>query len=470
MVERTVSLGVAGADSALKETLQAQQELLQTLYTELDVEREASSSAASEALSMILRLQGEKAALTMEASQYKRMAEEKMCHAETSLALFEELIYQKEMEIASLEFQVQAYRCKLLSLGCSDPGVGENKFPENLMLQTNDALFGETGAGSNMVRRLQSLPPLQIDDSMDKKITVGSDKSLCPSPDIIPDKEVIDQTIDISKKSSDISPAGDLNSYWEQIKKLDERVREISDFKDARIDRNPMVKRDSRSRMLLSHVSTSILESTRDEIATNLEKVKNFERFSKSEAFDNPASSSNVYDIFEVPQAEKRNNSLAVEKKGRDKSAFKLEDRLGKPDLATDDIFEPHVKDDTESLKTVLLSTNNEKRLSFPKPPRDGASADRKRDLIHATINISEYQSELQQLNRRVQQLEGKRTTTRNEINEEGQDELNLLKEIREKLNSIQSEMRSWKMKEKTPPIDDSSLHLVQEAMLYFWL
>ncbi|CAN7006085.1 unnamed protein product [Brassica rapa subsp. trilocularis] len=54
---------------------------------------------------MILRLQGEKAALEMEASQYKRMSEEKMCHAETSLTLFEDLIYRKEMEMASLEFQ-----------------------------------------------------------------------------------------------------------------------------------------------------------------------------------------------------------------------------------------------------------------------------------------------------------------------------------------------------------------------------
>ncbi|CAN7114826.1 unnamed protein product [Brassica rapa subsp. narinosa] len=50
---------------------------------------------------MILRLQEEKAALEMEASQYNRMAEEKMCHAETSLTLFEDLIYRKEMEMAS---------------------------------------------------------------------------------------------------------------------------------------------------------------------------------------------------------------------------------------------------------------------------------------------------------------------------------------------------------------------------------
>lgn len=118
-----MSLGVGGNG----ETMRAQQELLQKITRELDAEREASSTAASEALSMILRLQGEKAALEMEASQYKRLAEEKMCHAETSLTLFEDLIYRKEMEIASLEFQVQAYRCKLLSLGCSDQAEEKKK-------------------------------------------------------------------------------------------------------------------------------------------------------------------------------------------------------------------------------------------------------------------------------------------------------------------------------------------------------
>ncbi|CAB4288887.1 unnamed protein product [Prunus armeniaca] len=96
--------------TALTEALYAQQQLLQKLYSELDQEREASSTAADEALSMILRLQGEKSAMKMEASQYKRLAEEKICHAEEALAIFEDLIYQKEMEIASLEFQLQAYR------------------------------------------------------------------------------------------------------------------------------------------------------------------------------------------------------------------------------------------------------------------------------------------------------------------------------------------------------------------------
>ncbi|GFQ06690.1 hypothetical protein PHJA_002813000 [Phtheirospermum japonicum] len=115
--------------AALKATLAAQQNLLQKLYNDLDAEREASASAASEALSVILRLQGEKAAVKMEAEQYKRLSEQKMSHVEESLAIIENIIYQKEMEISALDCQVQAYRYKLLSMGCLD--FGDNPLQGN---------------------------------------------------------------------------------------------------------------------------------------------------------------------------------------------------------------------------------------------------------------------------------------------------------------------------------------------------
>ncbi|KAK9100131.1 hypothetical protein Scep_023561 [Stephania cephalantha] len=102
---------------ALKEALCTQQQLLQKLYIELEEEREASATAASEALSMILRLQGEKAAEKMEAVHYRRMAEEKIQHADESLMIFRELLCEKEMEIASLMSQVEGYRRKQLGIG-----------------------------------------------------------------------------------------------------------------------------------------------------------------------------------------------------------------------------------------------------------------------------------------------------------------------------------------------------------------
>lgn len=89
--EGNLNMGMSESDiKAMKDALCSQQQLLQKLYAELDVEREASATAVSEALSMILRLQEEKSLVKMEATQYKRMTEEKISHAEESLANFED--------------------------------------------------------------------------------------------------------------------------------------------------------------------------------------------------------------------------------------------------------------------------------------------------------------------------------------------------------------------------------------------
>ncbi|KAK9715588.1 hypothetical protein RND81_06G175000 [Saponaria officinalis] len=158
MATRTMSLGTHEV-GFLRETLNAQQDLLQKLYNELDVERESSAIAADETLSMILRLQGEKAAMEMEAIQYKRIAEEKMFHAQEMLETFQELIYNKEMQIASLEFQVQAYKFKLASLGFDDLASSEVQYPEN-MLRRN-GFVGELNSPRSvkLFRRGYSLPP-----------------------------------------------------------------------------------------------------------------------------------------------------------------------------------------------------------------------------------------------------------------------------------------------------------------------
>ncbi|KAJ6406972.1 hypothetical protein OIU84_010479 [Salix udensis] len=210
--------------TALKEALYAQQHLLQNLYTELDEEREASASAASEALSMILRLQGEKASLKLEASQYKRMEEAKMCHAEEALAVVEDLIYQRELEIASLEYQVQAYRYRLLSMGCNDLGVYENSFPENLLVQRNDPLSGNGGGAQGNLRRFNSSPQVYATDANYSKSSHERKRSLVPVPDPV--------EIDVEEIAiREVNDSEKKHSFWEQIKRLDERVKEVSDSK-----------------------------------------------------------------------------------------------------------------------------------------------------------------------------------------------------------------------------------------------
>ncbi|KAL0739251.1 hypothetical protein Bca4012_015461 [Brassica carinata] len=198
MVERSHSFKIPGAEiTDLRMALYEGKEVVERLQDELDAEREASATSASEAMSMILRLQGEKAELAMEAGQYKRIVEEEMSHAEMSFALLEDFIYQKELEITALEYQVEAYRSQLMSLG-----------------------YGE----------FNSLDVKLQEDEMNHHLSL-SDRSQTPSPELVDDlsipveKEVIEQSLDLQKSSLDV--------YWEQIKKLDEQVKELTHFRDS---------------------------------------------------------------------------------------------------------------------------------------------------------------------------------------------------------------------------------------------
>ncbi|VVB16370.1 unnamed protein product [Arabis nemorensis] len=385
MVERTMSLGVGGNNgetSGVRETMWAQQELLQKINQELDAEREASSSAASEALSMILRLQGEKAALEMEASQYKRMAEEKMTHAETSLALFEDLIYQKEMEIASLEFQVQAYRCKLLSLGCSDPAVVENRFPENLIF------FGETSSRVNQKRKMKRNLSSPFDVMTSERSPILSDIS----GESFEDRKGIETSL---------SPREDLNAYWEQIRRIDDHVREISDTREApKETKFPLLRRESLSHALVSQVSNTILESAKSDVSSIMEMMKNPDRFSvKDASLETLTPSPNVQDIFEVPKTKEGLTIISEEEEPEDRN-----------------------------VRGKMVTSNYERKAS--KPPRD--------------------------------------TSIKGE-------HLSLLKEIREQLNVMQSEMRRLRSelhqsKPVSRPHEDRALNSIQEAMIHFWL
>ncbi|CAA0814697.1 Protein of unknown function- DUF593 [Striga hermonthica] len=339
--------------SFLKETLCAQQQLLQKLYSELDAEREASATAASEALNVILRLQGEKAAVKMEAEQYKRLAEEKMCHAEESFAIVEDIIYQKELELAALDYQVQSYRYKLISLGCPDPASSpvDLKFPENL-LQRSDSLSGKKNCPS--LGRRNSAP-----------ILPKLKKPASPEPDI---------------------PA--VTSYGEEIRMLDIRVREIT---------GPNYQGPS----------------------------PKSEMPRKQEAGSYP-SSPNVHDVFEVPQVEKPYEVSSVKVTGKNE-----------PDWLK---------------KLFLQSSGDEKGLC---KPSHIAAIDRA--IVGPVASTSESRSGLSMV-REVERAEGP---------DSREEELKLLKEIKEEINLLRDEIRSLKEKNVS---DESSSYNLPEAMLHFWL
>ncbi|XWS27227.1 hypothetical protein CRYUN_Cryun26dG0096600 [Craigia yunnanensis] len=503
MAGSSASLIIQETDiTVLKETLRSQQKLLQKLYAELDVERESSATATNEALSMILRLQGEKAAVKMEASQYKRLAEEKIGHAEESLAIFEDLMYQKEMEISSLEYQIQAYKYKLLSLGCDDLDDFGKQFSENPFAERNDTFLGEKGIKST-VRRLSSLPATLPPDFYQNKSTSDGENYPTPVQDLCSsidarnfDLVVRDQSLD-SKRSSVHSAAGDFNSYWEQIRMLDEKVKVISDCKEVGQKKISNAKVESVSRN-----TSSFTDPSRANLPPKCHKTKSYEDSLKRAIPSSGCSSSTVHDIFEVPNIfevpetiEKNQTSFNGEK-SQGKSILERDNRLTKPDLILAETFESPAEDEIDWIKmnnflsakpekkscklrdesnadcnlpaeyetectkmNNLLSANHEKRLC---KLRDQTNADCKSALLHQATGVTVYQSELQQLNQRVEQLESGRNNTRHEISEGRDEELNLLKDLREQLNSIQSEMRSWRPKKSSPSDEVTLLPLTE--------
>lgn len=113
--------------AALREMVNSQQETIQDLSIELDEERNAASSAANEAMSMILRLQSEKAEVQMEARQFKRFSEEKMAHDQEEIMALEDCLYKREQTIEALTCEVHAYKHRMMSYGLTESEAdGEN--------------------------------------------------------------------------------------------------------------------------------------------------------------------------------------------------------------------------------------------------------------------------------------------------------------------------------------------------------
>ncbi|XP_057731171.1 myosin-binding protein 7-like [Arachis stenosperma] len=434
MVETSTASPMAEADiTAMKETLRAQQILLQQLHAELDQEREASATAASEAMDMILRLQGEKAAVKMEASHYKRMAEEKIGHAEETLEVFEELMYQKEMETTALEFQVLAYKQKLLALGV-DINLSELEFPDDLLLNRSEQ-NGDDDQSSSM-RRLQSLPPIAFKNTF--RAARKRDRSPSPTPFNIP--------VPKSAENNDQEdyPNGSLDSYWNQIKKLDEKVKEISDCKESGVEICPRPRiRRGRSCSLLSQLGSPATSDQTDKVISS--RASRHGSTNDRESVASVSTLVNVHDVFEVPQAS-------------EKKVLEADSRLTKPDSLSDEIVESNVRPDIDKRKSKIIP---QKPIS-----KDMKTIIRqKKEEMDAESNAS--RAEIQRLHQRIERLERERMNPRPHEGDK-EEHLRLLKEIYHRITLIMSEIKS--IKTETPPPKNVPLDPLQEAMLYFWI
>ncbi|XP_076884222.1 uncharacterized protein LOC143533267 [Bidens hawaiensis] len=94
----------------LTRELEESQAARAALYIELEKEQNAAATAADEAMSMILRLQEEKASIEMEAHQFQRMIEEKSAYDEEEMNILKEIVLRREREKHFLEKEVDVYR------------------------------------------------------------------------------------------------------------------------------------------------------------------------------------------------------------------------------------------------------------------------------------------------------------------------------------------------------------------------
>uniref|UniRef100_A0ACD5XA37 Uncharacterized protein n=1 Tax=Avena sativa TaxID=4498 RepID=A0ACD5XA37_AVESA len=103
--------------AALREALGAAQDTVAALQGEVEEERLAAASAASEAMAMMLRLQREKAEVQMELRQFRRFADEKMALDAAEIDHLRALIARRARHLARVRSRLRDYQQTCLRLG-----------------------------------------------------------------------------------------------------------------------------------------------------------------------------------------------------------------------------------------------------------------------------------------------------------------------------------------------------------------
>ncbi|KAL9679348.1 hypothetical protein QQ045_017206 [Rhodiola kirilowii] len=100
----------------LKAELEASTRAFNEVYTELEQERNDAAEASAQTMAMITRLQEEKAALQLEASQYQRMMDEQIEFDQEAVLLLDEIVRRRERENQELDKELELYRKRFAEL------------------------------------------------------------------------------------------------------------------------------------------------------------------------------------------------------------------------------------------------------------------------------------------------------------------------------------------------------------------
>ncbi|KAK3009282.1 hypothetical protein RJ639_014325 [Escallonia herrerae] len=98
---------------ALRKIIKMERHRADAACLEVEKERMAASTAAEEAMAMILHLQNEKSLIEMEARQYRRLAQEKQLHDQEVIESLRWIVMKHESERSVLEDQLSVCKRKL---------------------------------------------------------------------------------------------------------------------------------------------------------------------------------------------------------------------------------------------------------------------------------------------------------------------------------------------------------------------
>ncbi|XP_051181040.1 myosin-binding protein 7 isoform X2 [Lolium perenne] len=180
-------VGPGDEAAALRDSLAWHQTGMAGLQEELEAERGAAAEAASEAMSMILRLQRDKSEAMMEARQFRRFAEDRFAHDAAELAALHDAIARRDASIQSLSAQLRACRSRLLQLGFLSPSSLPSS-PTAAAAAPGDHPFADDDYPSIHCLDQPAAPSDDDDDCCDRVYTVDAvhaapeDRRYFPTP------------------------------------------------------------------------------------------------------------------------------------------------------------------------------------------------------------------------------------------------------------------------------------------------
>ncbi|KAM0942779.1 putative GTD-binding domain-containing protein [Dioscorea sansibarensis] len=445
----------------LKEALCKQCLLLEKLYIELEEEREASATAADEALSMILRLQVEKAEEKMEACQYKKLTEEKMRHNEDSMATFEEIIHQQETEITTLKHQVQILKQRLLSAGLNDGDLGLCD-PSALKLNT---FLNETGFHGSFRRNI-SLPSIQLEQIFSEMDIVGKDR------------------FPFHKGQSVCRSIGDCTSLL--IKNSEEHQWHCRDYKslikectcrrgDLCTGVKELLHNESTSPNDTFRFSGMSFGETRTDISTkgvssspspaenrkaHVESGMLGHSYLETESNRNTNQLVSDQGISEAPESHTGLAHREYYERLSHEAEFGVKDTdvlsVSIPQEAKDCYFKSH-----DLLNRSFICRDHAYKT------QKTASINCRCNPVHSKIEIAPCKTDIKELKRWLLPLEDDGRTLKMDEPKRDNEQLKLLKEIQEQLKTIQLHIKNF-LSRKQLQQDDSLYISLMEAMLYF--